>query len=220
MALIDRDRLTCIGVVLQPHGLKGELRVRQLTDAAHYYERKRPPVILETSRGLRPLAIREIRSSGRDWVLLLEGVTTREAAEALQGANVLLEQAHLKPLEEDEYFTDDLLGSQVITLAGETVGEVTGLLDIGPHEVLMVQGTRGEVLIPLVPHVVTTVDMGARVIHVDPPPGLLELNLPGSETGTAGALEREPEEAPEVEPGMLSGNPGSTRPPGRRRKRR
>ena len=226
MALIDPGRLTSIGVVTQPQGLKGELRVRLLTDVPEYYEEHRPPVILGTAQGMRQLTIRDVRRVGRDWVLALNGVETREAAEALQGANILLDRDHVKPLDEDEYFSDDLLGSRVRTLAGEVLGEVTGLLDIGPNEVLMVQGPRGEVLVPLVAGVVTAVDVATREILVDPPPGLLELNAP---TGSADAEDAEagmgPEDAPEnpgkagTKPGTKSGS-GDRVPTGRRERRR
>jgi len=220
MALLDPSRLTSIGVVIQSHGLKGELRVRLLTDAPEYYERRRPPMILGTARGMRPLTILEVRRSGADWVLLIEGVASREAADALRGAEILLDAAHLKPLEEGEVFSDDLLGSRVLTVAGELLGEVTGLLDIGPNEVLEVAGPRGEVLVPLIPSIVISMDTAAREIRVDPPPGLLELNATApddtegvEESGADGALTAHDEKR---DAGRRAGKE-KRRPPARRR---
>jgi 16S rRNA processing protein RimM len=60
----------------------------------------------------------------------------------------------------------------VVTVAGEPVGNVTGLYETGGVDVLVVEGGRGEVLIPLAPYV--EVDRKARRIVVDPPEGLLE----------------------------------------------
>jgi 16S rRNA processing protein RimM len=60
----------------------------------------------------------------------------------------------------------------VVTVTGETVGKVTGLYDTGGVDVLVVNGDRGEKLIPLAPYV--EVDREGRRIVVDPPEGLLD----------------------------------------------
>ncbi len=66
----------------------------------------------------------------------------------------------------------DLDGLEVVTAAGEVVGRVTGLLETGAVDVLVVTGPRGEKLVPLAPYV--TVEPGAGRIVVDPPEGLLD----------------------------------------------
>ena len=66
----------------------------------------------------------------------------------------------------------DLEGLEVVTAAGAAVGRVTGLLETGAVDVLVVTGPRGEKLVPLAPYV--EVDRQGRRIVVDPPPGLLD----------------------------------------------
>lgn len=175
MALLDRDRLTAIGRVAEARGLRGALKVRPLTDDAAYYEGCRR-VIVDAGLGLVPRRVRSMRAEGGQWTVELDGVASREAAEALRGAELLLFDEELRPLGEDEVFTRDLLGCEVVTTTGEVVGRVAEVLETGASDVLEVHGPRGTVLVPYTEPVVTVVDTAARRIEIDPPPGLLDMN--------------------------------------------
>lgn len=116
--------------------------------------------------------VEEARPQGRLWALRVEGVEDRDAAEAWVGAEVLGERGDLGDAGEGRFWWADLEGLPVTTVAGEPVGTVTGLLETGAVDVLVVKGERGEVLIPLAPYV--EVDVEGRRVVVDPPEGLLE----------------------------------------------
>ncbi|HKI97638.1 MAG TPA: ribosome maturation factor RimM [bacterium] len=173
MALINRERLVCIGKVQDAHGLNGELRVKPFTDSPSYYERH-AEVILDAGKGLRPHAVRSIRSAGASWLVQLEGVDTREAAMALKGAELLLDESELRPLEEGEYFLDDLIGCTVEDLDGTQLGTVRGVIETGANDVLEVTTEAGETLVPMTAEVVQEVDMAARRIRIAPLPGLFD----------------------------------------------
>jgi 16S rRNA processing protein RimM len=102
----------------------------------------------------------------------VEGVADRTAAEALVGAEVLAYREELGEAGEGKHWWADLEGLDVVTVAGEVVGKVTGLYETGGVDVLVVEGERGERLVPLAPYV--EVDVAARRIVVDPPEGLLD----------------------------------------------
>jgi 16S rRNA processing protein RimM len=173
--LIDRDRLVCIGRVKEAFGLQGEIKVLPLTDAPEHY-RELKSAVLDTAKGLRAFDIETLREAGGNWVLKLTGLTGRDAAEALKGAELLVDEAAIAPLAENEYFTEDLVGCAVETVSGATVGSVTGVLEAGARHLLQVKGAGGEVLVPLVETIVKEVRLATRTIRIDPPPGLLELN--------------------------------------------
>jgi 16S rRNA processing protein RimM len=130
----------------------------------------------------RPRAVLDARPQGRVWAMQLEGVPDRTAAEALVGNEVLALREDLGEAGEGLHYWADLEGSAVVTVAGERVGTVTGFMETGAVDVLVVKGERGEVLIPLAPYV--TVDRGGRRIVVDPPEGLLEIGSGRDEGGT------------------------------------
>jgi 16S rRNA processing protein RimM len=104
--------------------------------------------------------------SGGAVVLELDGVPDRDAAAALRGARLLVERAALPPLEEDEYYFEDLLGCRVEDLEGRTLGEVREVFSAGAADVLVVRQGNEERMIPLVDEWVSEVDLGARRIRV------------------------------------------------------
>lgn len=181
MALIDRDALVCIGRVSDAHGLAGDLKVQAVTDDPAYYTAL-PAVYLDTPRGLRRMKVEAIRCRGNGWTVRLAGLNSRTAAEALKGAEVLVEPGQVKPLAQDEYFTRDLIGCRVATIGGRDVGTVREVLESTAQPLLQVQGDAGEVLIPMVANIVTAVDVQGRTVTIDPPPGLLPAD-PGASAG-------------------------------------
>lgn len=115
----------------------------------------------------------EARPQGRVWAVRIEGVSDRTAAEGWVGAEVWALREELGEAGEGRYFWTDLEGLPVVTATGEEVGKVTGLVETGGVDVLVVDGPRGEQLVPLAPYV--EVDREAGRIVVDPPQGLLDL---------------------------------------------
>ncbi len=128
----------------------------------------------------REVRVVEARPQGRVWAVRLEGVASREAAEALVGCEVLAWREDLGEAGEDRHFWTDLEGLPVVTVSGDAVGTVTGLYVTGGVDVLVVTGSSGEVLLPLAPYV--AVDRLAGRVVVDPPEGLLELAGEGRES--------------------------------------
>lgn len=117
--------------------------------------------------------VMEARPQGRVWAVRIEDASDRAAAERWVGAEVWALREDLGEAGEGRYFWADLEGLPVVTKAGDEVGKVTGLVETGGVDVLVVDGPRGERLVPLAPYV--EVDMEARRIVVDPPDGLLDL---------------------------------------------
>jgi 16S rRNA processing protein RimM len=128
----------------------------------------------------RERTVLDARPQGRVWAMLLDGVADRSAAEALVGSEVLAERDDLGEAGEGLHFWADLDGLAVVTVSGEAVGRVTGLLETGAADVLVVTADGGrEVLVPLAPYV--KVEREAGRIVVDPPDGLLDLEASRSE---------------------------------------
>jgi 16S rRNA processing protein RimM len=165
-----------IGKVVRAIGLRGFVGVAGSEGALGALRR------VALRRGVAPSAERRVlsaRPQGRVWAVELEGVDSRESAEALVGCEVLAWREDLGEAGQDRHFWADLEGLPVVTVAGEEVGTVTGLYDTGGVDVLVVTGSRGEVLLPLAPYV--TVDRAGGRVLVDPPEGLLELAGEGRE---------------------------------------
>jgi 16S rRNA processing protein RimM len=162
--------LVPIGKVVRAVGLKGELGVAG-TDGALAGLRRM--AIGRPSEGPGELRrILEARRQGKLWVVQVEGISDRTAAEGQVGALVQVFREDLGEPGEGKYFWADLEGLPVLTVQGEEVGRVTELYETGAADVLVVMGPKGERLLPLAPYV--TVDIPAGRIVVDPPEGLWE----------------------------------------------
>jgi 16S rRNA processing protein RimM len=170
--------LVRIGSVVRAIGLRGQLGVAG-TDGG---------LAVLSTVSLRPAGsaarafqVLDARPQGRLWALRVEGIADRTAAEGWVGAEVLAERDELGDPGEGVHYWGDLEGLAVETVRGEPVGTVTGLLETGGVDVLVVTGAAGERLVPLAPYV--TVDRAAGKVIVDPPEGLLELGESSREEG-------------------------------------
>jgi 16S rRNA processing protein RimM len=148
--------------VLGAKGLRGGLRVELLTD---WPERLVPGLELFVEDAAEPARIRDVERGGRAMVLHVEGVTSREAAEALAGRYL---EAVAQPLPVNTWYWDDLVGLTVVEPDGREVGELVEVFRAGGGEVYRVVGPRGERLVPALRAVVLDVDLEANRMTVAP----------------------------------------------------
>ncbi|HXW05282.1 MAG TPA: ribosome maturation factor RimM [Vicinamibacterales bacterium] len=178
------DDLVLVGRVARAHGNKGQVIVNLETDFPD--ERFRTGERLFVGAGESPASFRIVHvrfHQGRP-IVALEGVETMDQAQALAGQELRIVAADRPALPAGTYYRDELVGSEVTDLDGRQVGHVTAVE--GPMELsrLVVTGPRGEVLIPLAAEICVRVDPAARLIVVNPPEGLLELNLSSNREST------------------------------------
>jgi 16S rRNA processing protein RimM len=94
----------------------------------------------------------------------------------LRGTVFIVDSADLPPIEDpDEFYDHQLEGLQVVTTAGADVGSVAEVLHTAAGELLSVRSDEGEVLVPFVSAIVTSVSLADQTIEIDPPEGLLEV---------------------------------------------
>ena len=94
----------------------------------------------------------------------LEGVEDVNAAMRLKGRRVFIDRADAK-LPKGGYFIQDIIGAEVVTESGESVGKLTEVIDAPASMVYVVKGER-ERLIPAVPEFILRTDADAGVITV------------------------------------------------------
>ncbi|MCW8908595.1 MAG: ribosome maturation factor RimM [Sedimenticola sp.] len=106
------------------------------------------------------------RTQGKGLVASLEGVTDRDQAAELGGAEIAVRRDQLPETTPDEYYWADLEGQHVITLNGDSLGRVDYLFETGANDVMVVKGDRQR-LLPFVGQVIRSVDLEKGVITVD-----------------------------------------------------
>jgi 16S rRNA processing protein RimM len=170
------DELLLIGRVARAHGNRGQVIVNPETDFAEQRFVVGQVMLVGPADRRSPRRITAARFHQGRPVVALEGVVTMNDAEDLAGAELWLPASAIPPLPAGTFYRHDLVGCEVRDVGDALVGRVTDVH--GPIErcYLVVDGPRGEVLIPLVDHICVRVDPMARVIVVNPPEGLLEAN--------------------------------------------
>jgi len=104
----------------------------------------------------------------------IDGVATKEQADALKGTDLFTERARLPALPDDEYYHADLIGLTVVDTGGTVLGIVTDVANHGAGDLLELRapGAKDTVLLPFTLASVPTVDIAAGRIVADPPDGL------------------------------------------------
>jgi len=106
-------------------------------------------------------------------LVFFEGVGDRDAAEALQGTYLFVPASDAPPLPEGEFWPHELIGCEVVTDGGRTLGRLQEVIHTRANDVWTVRGDDGgEVLVPALRTVVGDVDLVARRIVVREVPGL------------------------------------------------
>jgi len=173
------DELLLVGRVARAHGNRGQVIVNLETDfPENRFQVGRTLRVGESEHNVAR-RIREVRFHQGRPILALEGVSTMNDAEALAGAGLWMSSADLAPLPTGTFYRHDLVGCRVVDAQDEDVGTVTAVEGTLERSYLVVEGSRGEVMIPLAAEICVRIDPQARLIVVNPPEGLLDVNAAG-----------------------------------------
>ncbi|HKV99123.1 MAG TPA: ribosome maturation factor RimM [Vicinamibacterales bacterium] len=174
--MTDWTSLVTVGRIVRPHGIKGQVVIAPETDFGATRFEVGAALSALVNGELRTLVVTSSFEHQGRWVVAFDGVPTMNDAEMLRNVELRVAPEALPPLAEGRYYVHDLAGCEVVTVGGKVVGRVDRVeLDTGTP-VLVVEGPRGEVLVPLADTICTRVDVAAKVIEIDPPDGLIELN--------------------------------------------
>jgi 16S rRNA processing protein RimM len=172
------DDAILIGVVARTHGNRGEVVVNPETDFPEDRFHEGAQLMARGKDGVdTTLEVVTMRMHQGRPVILFKGIASMNDAELLAGTELRVAEDDLdeQELEEGEYYHRDLIGCEVVTEGGESIGQVASVDDGHGQARLVVRSRRNEVLIPLA-DAICTVDIAAKRITVRPPEGLLEVN--------------------------------------------
>lgn len=166
----DSAGLLVIGRLLAPHGVRGWIKFRSFTEDPIACFDFSPWTI--RSSGSPRLPVREIevlecREQGELFLLRLAGVDDRDQAQRLSGSDVSVPVNELPELDDSEYYWRELIGMSVRNSGGTSLGQVTDVMDNGAHDVLVVQASDRERLIPFLAPYLQSVERSTRLIVVD-----------------------------------------------------
>ena len=165
-----------IGIIVNTHGIKGEIRVMPTTDDPDrfglleaieiFFKSDKTEYFLESARPHKTLL-----------VLKLKGIDDKNAAEQLIGGEIKVPRSQALSLEDDEYYQKDLLDMAVITDNGEDLGYLSQIIETGANDVYVVRPEDGgkDILIPAVKECILFVNVPEKKMTVHLMKGLREL---------------------------------------------
>ncbi len=168
-------RQLVVGRIGRAHGIKGEVGVEVRTDDPDLRFAVGGQLVTDPpERG--PLRVAGTRWHSGRLLVNFAGVADRTAAEALRGTLLLADvDESARPDDPDEFYDHQLIGLRVVTTAGDQVGEVADVLHLPAQAMLAITRPDGaEVLVPFVRQLVPAVDLDAKLLTVEPRPGLLD----------------------------------------------
>lgn len=167
-----------VGRLLKAHGLKGAIKLELYTDdpalrfvPGSVYTLQVPD---ESPWFGKTVTLKELKWYNDHAVVFLEGIDDRTAAESLVKAILWVDDdKDARPVEEDAWYDHQLVGLSVIR-GGSPVGSVSRVDHFPAQDLLVIDTGDREVLVPFVKAIVTSVDIDAGTMSIDPPIGLFE----------------------------------------------
>ena len=158
-----------IGGIARAHGIKGEVVVVTHDPDSETLGKVSSIWIDGTEH-----KITAARDTHRGWLVALEGITTRNDAERMQGKQIEVDRSALE-LHEEDVLLDDLVGCDVQLADGTAWGTIAAVDVSNPHQdLLVIHDGEIERMLPLIDEFVTVIDLEGGVVTVDPPEGLPE----------------------------------------------
>ena len=108
-----------IGLIVKPQGVKGEVKIQPLTDDINRFK-KLKKVLIDG----KEYQVEHATVGGGVVFLALSGIYDRDVAETYRGKFISVERKDAVKLPKDNYFIVDIIGCELITDDGETVGVV------------------------------------------------------------------------------------------------
>ncbi len=155
-----------IGQVLKPQGVRGEVKVKPMTDDPQRFLAL-DRVYLRKNEAYEPHAVQCTRVHDGFAYLLFDGMTDRETAETLRETLLYVDRAHAVELPDDANFITDLIGCEAFDLQGQRIGTLIDVLQPGANDVYVFETPKGELMVPALKRVVPQVDVITRRITID-----------------------------------------------------
>ncbi len=156
-----------IGLILRPHGVKGELKLLPLTDDITRFKRL-SEAFIEASEGCyRSVKVLGTKLAAENSVIVqLEGVNTMDDAEKYRNRYLCVDRDHAVRLPEGAYFVRDIIGCRVVSTDGSALGTAEDVYETTANDVYVVRGEK-KLSVPAIKKLLASVDVENRLIVFD-----------------------------------------------------
>lgn len=167
---VEKQDKILVGQINGVYGVKGWVKVFSHTDPRENIL-SYSPWLVKVKGEWQSMKVLEskVMQGGKSLVASIEGIDDRDIARNYMGCDIAIDPEQLPQLD-DEVYWRELIGSEVHNLDQVHLGEVTGLVETGAHDVLRVENKSNGTtyLIPFVfDNFIIEVDVANKQILVD-----------------------------------------------------
>lgn len=160
-----------IGQIVNAVALKGEVKVYNYSDYKERYE-EIDYVYVEDKK----TEIESVRYMKEMPIVKLKGANDRNAAEALKGKDLFIDETQLRELPEDTFYIRDLIGMDVKDTEGNKIGTLSDVIQNSAQDLYEVKLEDGKkTLIPAVGEFIVDISLEDKCITVNLIEGFLDL---------------------------------------------
>ncbi|MGE4545213.1 MAG: ribosome maturation factor RimM [Pedobacter sp.] len=171
---LQQNELLILGVVIGTHGLRGDLKVRGDDKDVRLLTQIRQLVFLRGDETVRVCACDKADWHKGNVVLHLEGIKDVNSAQPLVGCEVAVQREDVPVLPAGEYYWHQLKGLTASDRRLGVIGRIDDIFTTAAHDIYVVVGSYGEVLVPAVDVFLVEVDLQKRCVLFDLPEGLVQ----------------------------------------------
>jgi 16S rRNA processing protein RimM len=177
----NQPSLVTIGKTVGSRGLAGQLRIHLFSGEAPWAKKVKKFVLIPPGKPPVTYLIETVQVSPGDKgkiFVKLKGVGDRTAADLLRGAEVQIDQTLLETEKGENFYLREIMGFSV-TSKGEVLGTVVGFETNGAQDLIVVELPKEKggksVLIPLIKPFIAKMSFAEKLIEMDLPEGLVDL---------------------------------------------
>jgi len=166
--------LLAVGKIVKAFGVKGEVVVQSFTDSPARFQKLAGVSMGTDAANATPVTVRCTSAEPRGVRLKIDGVEDRTAAEGVVGALLFVDDTGRAPLPRGRYYVHEIIGLRAEDEAGRPLGTVEDVLKYPAHDVYVIRGAQGEILVPAVKVFVRSIDLAHGRMRVRLIEGMVE----------------------------------------------
>jgi len=164
--VLNKDDMFRIGVITEPHGVRGEVKVFPTTDEPGRIG-KLKVIYMENKGELVPLHPVSSRAQKNLMIVKFQEFEDRDAVERLRKCELFITRDNAVKLKKDEYYISDLIGLKCIDENEEEVGTLTEVYETGANDVYEItKADDTKILLPAIKQCILDVDIAGGIVKV------------------------------------------------------
>jgi 16S rRNA processing protein RimM len=157
-----------IGRIIRSHGLVGRMKVLSYLESQAVPENLSEVSVGRKAQEAAVFSVESVQTGRECFILKLGGIDNIDAASKLVGLSLWIPLEKVKKLSDGEYYWHEIIGLEVVTEEGRSLGKIESVFPTGSNDVYVCRGSEKEVLLPAIGEVIRKIDIdhGMMVVRL------------------------------------------------------